>query len=178
MDSADAARLIASAVHPGEKWADLGAGAGTFTVALARLVGRTGTVYAVDREPSSVNALSVVARRNDPESARIIVLRGDFTEQLELPGVDGALLANALHFVNGDQQARVLRHVANGLEPSGSIVVVEYDNRAPSRWVPFPVSSARLANLAKRAQLGEPVEIGRRRSMFGGNMYAARLPQR
>ena len=176
MDAADAARLIASAVHTGETWADLGAGTGTFTVALARLVGRAGMVYAVDREPSSVDALSIVAKENDSERARIIVIQGDFTEKLELVGCDGALLANALHFVDGDQQVRVLRRVADGVEDTGRIVIVEYDNRAPSPWVPYPVSLARLADLAQQARLGEPEQLGRRRSMFGGSLYAARLP--
>ena len=176
MDSRDAARLIASAVHTGETWADLGAGTGTFTVALARLVGQTGAVYAVDRERSSVNALSIVAQDDDRERARIIVMHRNFTEELELSRLDGALLANALHFVNGDQQAQVLRHIADRLVDSGAVVVVEYDNRAPSPWVPFPVSLTRLADLARQAHLGEPEHIGRRRSMFGGNMYAARVP--
>jgi SAM-dependent methyltransferase len=175
MDSRDAARLIAPAVHIGERWADLGAGTGTFTVALARLVGPMGGVYAVERELSAVEQLRGVAREHAPERARIVVLPADFTEPLELPALDGALLANALHFVNGDEQARVLRRIADRLVRTGALVIVEYDNRAPSRWVPFPVSLSRLADLARLAQLGAPEQIGRQRSMFGGSMYAARL---
>jgi hypothetical protein len=57
-------------------------------------------------------------------------------------------------------------------------VIVEYDNRPASRWVPFPVSMTRLTDLARLARLGAPEQIGRRRSMFGGSMYAARLSSR
>ncbi len=175
MDVRDAARLIAPAVHIGEQWADLGAGTGTFTVALARLVGPTGGVYAVERELSSVAQLGVIARERAPERGRIAVLPADFTEPLDLPPLEGALLANALQFVDGDEQARVLRRVADRLVSTGAFVIIEYDNRPPSRWVPFPVSFARLADVARLAQLGAPEQIGRRRSKFGGSLYAARV---
>ena len=175
MDSRDAARLIAPAVRIGETWADLGAGTGTFTVALARLSGPTGRIFAVELEPSAVGALRTVARENVPERAAIIVLRADFTGPFELPPLDGVLLANALHFVDSEEQASLLRRVADRLVENGALVLVEYDNRPPSRWVPFPISLARLADLARVAKLGAPEQIGRQRSTFGGSMYAARL---
>lgn len=178
MDWRDAARLIAPAVSAGEQWADLGAGTGTFTVALARLLGSTGTVFAVERETSAVAALRAIAHSTDAERAAIVVSHADFTEALELPPLDGALLANALHFVSDDEQSTVLRRIADRIKPTGALVVVEYDNRSPSRWVPFPVSLARLGDLARLAQLGTPAEIGRRRSLFGGSMYAARVASR
>jgi SAM-dependent methyltransferase len=177
MDSRDAARLIAPAVHIGEQWADLGAGEGTFTVALAHLIGATGAVYAVERDQSALRSLDVVARARTPQSAPIAIVRGDFTQPFELPVLDGALFANALHFVSTDQQANVLRQVADRLVNDGALIVVEYDDRQPSRWVPFPVSFAQLNDLARRATLGAPQQIGRRRSIFGGNMYAARVPR-
>src|SRR5215831_12074101 len=100
MDARDAAKLIAPAVRSGERWADLGAGTGTFTLALARLVGPTGAIYAVDQDASAVQALDILARASRDDSAAIVVLRGDLTQPLDLPSVDGVLLANALHFVD------------------------------------------------------------------------------
>lgn len=38
-------------------WADLGAGSGTLTEALAHIVGPSGTVFAVDRDPVAANRL-------------------------------------------------------------------------------------------------------------------------
>jgi hypothetical protein len=61
---------------------------------------------------------------------------------------------------------------------TGALVIVEYDSRPPSRWVPYPVSLARLTDLARLAQLAAPEQIGRQRSMFGGSMYAARVSLR
>ncbi|HEY2374992.1 MAG TPA: class I SAM-dependent methyltransferase [Gemmatimonadaceae bacterium] len=178
MDSRDAGQLIAPAVHVGERWADLGAGTGTFTRALARLVGAAGTVYAIERDRSAIVSLEALARDRESGKASVVAMRADFTQPLELPPLDGALFANALHFIDAYEQANVLRRIAERLENDGAIVVVEYDNRPPSRWVPFPLSLTRLAELSRIAHLGAPELIGQRRSMFGGSMYAARVPRR
>ena len=175
MDSRDAARLIARAIKERQQWADLGAGTGTFAAALARLLGPSGTVYAVEQDATATRALETLARRREMESSPIVVMRADFTRPLELPPLDGALLANSLHFVDAVAQADVLRRIAARLVSEGTIVVVEYDDRPPSRWVPFPVSFDRLAGLTAEAQLGVPEAIGRHRSIFGGSMYAARI---
>jgi SAM-dependent methyltransferase len=171
----DAGRLVAPAVGSGGTWADLGAGRGTFAAALARLLGPGGTVYAVERDESSARALDELTRRKHNNQSRIIVMRGDFTQPLALPALDGALLANALHFVRSTDQASLLRRVGGQLQRGGRIVVVEYDDRPPSRWVPFPVSLTRLRDLAREADLDEPRVIGRTGSAFGGTMYAAQL---
>lgn len=178
MDARDASRLIAPAVEKGQRWADLGAGTGTFTAALARLVGPSGTVYAVERDHTATDSLDALAREHDSERAPIVVARGDFTQPLQLPSLDGVLLANALHFVDTDEQAAILQRIAEGLVTGGAMLVIEYDNRSPSQWVPFPVSLKRLRALADAARLAIPQLIGRRRSEFGGTMYAARMTRR
>src|SRR5437868_14836736 len=105
MDIRDAAELIAPAVRSGQTWADLGAGTGTFTAALARLVGPAGAVYAVERDASRVRALEQLARQVGHDAhIPITVRRGDFTQAVDLPSLDGALLANALHFVPAPAQ--------------------------------------------------------------------------
>jgi ubiquinone/menaquinone biosynthesis C-methylase UbiE len=164
MDVSDAAALIAPAVRVGEVWADLGAGGGTFSRALASLVGPAGRIYAVDRDP---------AVRRLAGQAGIIPRQADFTTELDLPTLNGALLANALHFVAATEQAGVLRHIARHMRSEGRIVVVEYEGRAPSRWVPFPISFERFVRLVEDAGLAAPVRIGTRRSAFGGTMFAA-----
>lgn len=174
MDTRDAADLIARAVQPGGRWADLGAGTGIFTAALADLIGPTGSVYAVERDARSANALDVLAQRNSrADRAPIAVIRTDFTAPLALPQVDGALFANSLHFVADDEQSSLLARVADSLGAPGRILIVEYDNRPRSRWVPYPVSFSRLERLARNAGLAKPELIGRYDSAYGGTMYAA-----
>ena len=97
--------LIAAAVsQPGGTWADLGAGTGNFTWALAELLGRNGTIYAIDRD-----LRAITAQRNrmvqDPPGATIIPRQVDFMQKLDVPALDGVLIANALHFIIDQAQA-------------------------------------------------------------------------
>ena len=169
----EATALIRPAVTgPGGVWADLGAGTGTFSRALAALLGPGGTVYAVDRDRRSLATLDAPGSA-PADAATVVPVVADFTAPLALPALDGALLANALHFVRGTDQAAVLGRVAALLRPGGAIVLAEYDRRAASRWVPHPVSPARFAALAAAAGLSAPAVIGERPSAYGGVLYAA-----
>jgi SAM-dependent methyltransferase len=155
-------------------WADLGAGTGTFTRALAEILGAGSTIYAVDHNPDAAAKLERVR----VEGVRIIPILGDFTRALELPGaapgtLDGILLANALHYVA--EPARVLQSLVRWLRPGGSVVLIEYDRRRANRWVPYPIEKARLAELAEQAGLSAPVIGGSMPSRFSGEIYVARL---
>ena len=111
MEQEEAVALIGAAVMDvGGTWADLGAGTGTFTRALASLIGASGVVYAVDQDAHALRTLSRAPQ--DAANAAIRTVVGDFTEAVELPPLDGVVLANALHFVPYADQARVLRQVA------------------------------------------------------------------
>ena len=181
MNESEAIELIRGAIPAAAgNWADLGAGEGTFTRALAALLGPGSRVWAVDRDARALASL----RRRPPggPAAEVVTLTADFTRPLGLPGLgegslDGILLANALHFVP-DPEA-VLGRLVERLAPGGRLVVIEYDRRRASRWVPHPIPPARLRELAARAGLTEPVVVAQRPSAFGGDLYVAvadRLP--
>jgi len=92
----------------------------------------------------------------------------------ELPGLvetmlDGMIFANALHFVRDADI--VLARLASRVRPGGRVVFVEYDRRASSRWVPYPIPADRLPALAASAGLSAPVITATRPSAFGGNLY-------
>ena len=174
MNTTEAVELIAGAIPgPGGTWADLGAGSGTFTRALARLLGPTGSIYAVDRDTSAGESL----RRSTARGASPIVpVLADLTRPFELPGLDGAsldgmLIANTLHFLR-DADAVLARLVA-WVRPGGRVVLIEYDRRAASRWVPYPIPIVRLPTLARAAGLSTPAITATRPSAFGGTLYVA-----
>src|SRR3712207_5600619 len=171
MDHGEMVALIRGGVPgPGGTWADLGAGSGNFTRALAELLGPEGTIYAVDRDARSVNRQRAAVAQG--KAAVIRPKEGDFTRPLDLPPLDGVLMANALHFVS--DQAAVLASVAAYLRPGGRLLLVEYDVRAGVGWVPFPVPFERFQLLAAPAGLSTPTLVGSRRSPSSGIvMYAA-----
>jgi ubiquinone/menaquinone biosynthesis C-methylase UbiE len=173
----DALALIERAVPHGEGgiWADLGAGSGTFTVALSTLLGPEGTVYAVERDASAQRELQALERESRAltRGARVVAVRGDFTEHLDLPPLDGLLLANALHYVRGDEQFVVLARLGALLKPHGRAVVIEYDRRQANPWVPYPIPRTRLVSLAREAGLPVPAVVATAPSSFGPELYCA-----
>jgi SAM-dependent methyltransferase len=180
MRTGDAAAFIKDAVT-GQSgvWADLGAGTGTFTRALLELLGDGSRIYALDRDAAAV---ADVARWAEAEAPMVTAVEGDFTGDFVLPGLgdgklDGILLANSLHFAK--DAAAVLTRLTTMLRPGGRVVLVEYDRRAASRWVPYPISIAQLPALAAAAGLSRPRVVESRPSEYGGILYAAtmdRLP--
>ena len=171
MDRTEMLALIRGGVDvPGGTWADLGAGTGNFTRALAELLGPRGTIYAVDRDRKAIERQRASLAHAAP-GATISPIQADFTRPLDLPPLDGALMANALHFAR--DQAAVLAQVVRYLRPGGSLLVVEYEVSAALAWVPFPVPFARFRTLAAAAGLADARLVGTRRSPSTGMvMYA------
>ena len=137
MDHNDHVGLIRGGVPgPGGVWADLGCGRGAFTLALADLIGPGGEIHAIDQNRSALGALQRSMKRRFPE-VRLYTLAADFNNALELPPLDGVVMANSLHFQR--HPAHTLR-LANGrLKPGGRILVVEYNIRRGNYAVPHPV---------------------------------------
>ena len=177
---ADATHLLAPAL-PGAPnksaiWADLGAGTGTFTQALAGLLGANATVHAVERNANALHALKRLFAGGSARHsayATVITHLADFTTSLALPPLDGVLMANALHFVARTAQVKLLSQLAQSLGHGGRIVLVEYDRATASQWVPYPISAVALPSLAQKAGLGNPHFAARAPSAFGGDMYCA-----
>lgn len=85
--------------------------------------------------------------------------------------LDGILFANSLHYVR--DPLGVLRRWTTRLRLEGRVVFVEYDLRAASRWVPYPISPETLARIAASAHLSVPVVTATFPSAFTGTLYAA-----
>ena len=173
MDHADHVALIRAGVTwTGGIWADIGAGEGAFTLALADLLSPGARIVAVDRDARALarNAETLGARFPEIE---LEAIRADFEAPLDLPPLDGLVAANSLHFISRERQVEVVRRLASYLRPGGSFVVVEYDADRGNPWVPHPFSASTWERLATEAGLVDTMRLGRVPSRFLGAIYSA-----
>ena len=171
MNHSDHVALLRNGIPaPGGVWADLGAGAGAFTWALADLLGPGATIYAVDQDMGALLENRRGLQMRWPGTLAHIQ-PGDFTRPLDLPPLDGVVMANALHFVR--QKEPVLARVHSLLRPGGRLLLVEYNADSGNPWVPFPLSYPRWAALAVRCGFSSTRLLTTVPSRFLREIYAA-----
>jgi ubiquinone/menaquinone biosynthesis C-methylase UbiE len=114
--------LAALGAGPGSHVADVGSGDGFFSVRLARAVGPTGRVYAVD---ISADALSRLRTRLQSEGVDNVEIIAGETDDPRLPEatLDAALIVNAYHEMV--QYREMLAHLRRALKPEGRLVIIE-----------------------------------------------------
>lgn len=162
MDHADLVGLLKPAVTArGGSWADLGAGEGAFTLALADLLGPEAHITAVDKD---ARALRAIGRGIETRVA-------DFTRPLDLRELDGLVMANSLHFVRDKRP--VLLAVRAMLKPGAPLVVVEYSTDRGNPWVPHPFSFETWKSMAADAGLVGTALLATVPSRYFGAMYSA-----
>jgi hypothetical protein len=133
-------------------------------MALAQLLAPGSTIYAVDLDPGALERIP--RQRNGVEIRKIVT---DLqSSSLRLPPVDGALMANTLHFVQ-EQQA-FLRKL---LSVTDCFLIVEYERTKPNPWGPYPVGFEKLRQLFTEAGVERVEKLATRPSLFGGTMYSA-----
>ena len=175
MDHSDHVALLRGGVpHEAGAWADLGAGSGAFTLALADLLSAGSTITAVDRDGAALRELeSSFARfaRGRQVVPALTIKRADFTNDLGLVGLAGVVMANSLHFVK--DKPGVLARVRAALEDGARLLLVEYDTDRGNDWVPYPLSFATWRRTATASGFTEPVLLHTVPSRFLGRMYSA-----
>jgi SAM-dependent methyltransferase len=154
----------------GGRWADLGAGEGAFTLALAELLGPGAYITALDRDAGALRRLGDEVGRSYP-ATDLQTLTADFTRPLALTRLDGIVMANSLHFVRN--KAPVLASVREMLRPGGTLLVVEYGADRGNPWVPHPFSYSSWERLAAEAGFEATRLLKTIPSRFLGTLYSA-----
>ena len=153
-----------------QTWSDVGAGSGLFTQALSMLLPAGSSIIAIDKDRAALDSITLVQQGIHLKKSVV-----DFVKTpLELPSMDGILLANALHF--SPDKLDLLRQVRSTLKASGRIILIEYDTDSANQWVPYPVSIKSLKSLAESAGFDSVKKIGETPSVYNRAMiYAAVL---
>lgn len=114
-------------VKKGMTAADFGAGSGFFTVALARIVGETGKVYAIDVQKSSLDFIKSKAHIENLLNIETVWADLEFPQGSHLPAesVDLVIVSNILF--QAEKKLEVMREAYRVLKAQGRIAVIEWD---------------------------------------------------
>ena len=171
MNHSDHVNLLRKGVlFPGGVWADLGSGRGAFTLALADLIGSDGRIYSVDKDGGALREQEREMRSRFPDVA-VKYLQADFTKRLDLPPLDGVVMANSLHF--HQRKDGILTLICDYLKPGGKLLLVEYNVDKGNMWVPYPLAYPTWEALAGRNGLVETKQLASYPSHFLTEIYSA-----
>lgn len=151
-------------------WADLGSGGGAFTLALADVLDQDGVIYSVDKDKGALRRQASMMQQKFP-TTQINYMPQDFTKSLDLPPLDGILMANSLHYSLNKKP--VLKRLMRYLKPGGHFIVIEYDTDRGNVWVPFPMTFGKWQKLADSVGFASTELLATRPSSFLVGFYAA-----
>ncbi len=155
---------------PGGVWADFGSGTGAFTLALADLIGPTGIIYSIDKDRGSLREQERAMKARFP-GVTVHYIVADFTNRLDLPPLDGIVMANALHFLR--KKDTMLQLIRGYLRPGGRLIIVEYNTDRGNMWVPYPFSYSTWEDMARQNGFSGTQLLATVPSRFLGGMYSA-----
>jgi SAM-dependent methyltransferase len=143
--------VAALRLRPGQVACDVGAGPGYFTLRLARAVGPSGRVFAVDVEPKILDALRErLAASGLRNVTPVLALAGD--PLLPDAACDVVLVVDTYHHF--PERVAYLGRLARALRPEGRIVNIDYHKR------PTPVGPPLDHRLSREVFLGEARAAG------------------
>jgi arsenite methyltransferase len=114
-------------IVPGHTIADLGAGSGYFTFALADATGPQGKVYAVDVDRDMTELVAKKAKERGTPNVEVVLARPD-NPRLPERSIDLVFTANTYHHI-GDR-VRYLSELRKTLRPMGRVAVIDFDRRS------------------------------------------------
>ncbi|HEX5167121.1 MAG TPA: class I SAM-dependent methyltransferase [Thermomicrobiales bacterium] len=172
MEHQDHVALLRDGVDGGGVWADLGSGGGAFTLALADLLGPGSTIYSVDRDGRGLRRQREAMQASFPDVA-VHYIEADYTGRLDLPPLDGVVMANALHFQRKRRKGEVLDLIHGYLKPGGRLVIVEYNTDRGNLWVPHAFSYDTWTQLASAHGFSDTRQLATRPSRHLREIYSA-----
>jgi SAM-dependent methyltransferase len=156
VDSNELSRLVEVLdVDPGERFADVGAGDGRYSVALARTVGESGRIYAT--EVDSEDLKNIQGRAGREKLGNVEVVRGT-QEATGLPEscCDGILLRRVYHHFQNP--AAMQASMRRALKDEGLLLVIDFGTRRS--WSrPEGVPSSRSGHGIDRDLLVSEMEL-------------------
>lgn len=159
--AAEVDQWAAAGVVPGAVIADVGCGPGAITVELAKLVGPSGTVWAVDQDPE---ALSVADSLTAAAGLKNVWTRHGLATAtgLEPGSVDLVMMRHVLAHNGGAEQA-IVDHLASLARPGGAVYLLDIEGSAMRYRPDLPLIQEFTGRYAElHARRGNDLSVGLR----------------
>ena len=149
-------------------WYDLGAGSGTFTIALATLLEPGSRITAIDKNSSSLRQIPKQIANTEIE-----LFRQDFAlSNLPYDNYDGILMANSIHYIK--DKSSFITKIVSSLKQSHKFLFVEYDTEKSNPWVPYPMGFSLLKQFFTEIGYKNVIKLHERKSRYNRSMmYSA-----
>jgi ubiquinone/menaquinone biosynthesis C-methylase UbiE len=171
MKHSDCVKLLERGIPAqGGIWAEFGSGDGAFTLALAELLHPDGTIFSVDINERALNQQRKEMQEQFPD-LEVHYLTADFTKPLDLPSLDGILMANALHYIK--EKESFISKIRTYLKSNGRFLIVEYNIDHGNHWVPYPISLKSWQPLAIKSGFTEIRLLNMIPSRYHNEIYSA-----
>src|SRR5262245_41016172 len=110
------------ALKPGQVVADIGAGAGTFSIQFSRSVKPGGKVYAVEIDEKLID--HILSSANQQGIVNIEGIRGEYDDPVLPAPVDLAFLNDVLHHIQ--HRDVYLKNLARYLKPAARVAIIDF----------------------------------------------------
>jgi ubiquinone/menaquinone biosynthesis C-methylase UbiE len=127
-------------IQPGSRVADLGAGDGTFAIALARRVGSSGHVYATeldDERLADIRQTATAARLSN-----VTVIKGAVS-QTNLPEACCDALFSRMVYHHLTDPAAINADILRALRPGGRLLIIDFEPGGIMNWIGRPATADR-----------------------------------
>lgn len=113
-------------IQPGAVVADLGAGTGAYSIAVSKVVGPTGKIYACDVQKDMLTRLENDMRDRGITNVQAVLsnIEAPLGTKLRDQSIDWVILANVLF--QAEDRDGLIKEVARILKPSGSVLLVDW----------------------------------------------------
>ena len=142
--------MFQTGLSQGQVVADLGAGAGFYAIASAKIVGAGGSVFVVDILENALNNVASQSRIQGLQNIKTIRadLESQTLSQIPSGSVDLVIMGNLLHQLKN--RTNVMKEAFRVLKTGGKLLIVDWnDNPSPSG----PAATDRIAQ-AEAVKLG------------------------
>ena len=119
-------------LKPGDIVADIGSGAGGFSIPMAKAIAPNGTLYAVDIDQEMLDY--VTAKGKKEGLTNIVTILGEYDDpKLPVKNVNVAFFHRVLHMI--EHRQAYVNATAKYMAPDGKIVIIDKNREDSENWM-------------------------------------------